>query len=87
MKKGVSFEWDEECQNALDNIKRYLTNPPVLVAPIKGKVMILYITALDHSLGALLDQENGHGKENACYISVEHSLVQKIITYLSRKCV
>jgi len=33
MKKGVSFVWDQACQEAYENIKRYLTKPPVLVAP------------------------------------------------------
>ena len=50
-----------------DSIKEYLLNPPVLMAPIKGKPLILYIAALDHSLGALLAQNNDQGKENALY--------------------
>jgi hypothetical protein len=27
MKKGAPFVWDEQCQNAFENIKRYLLNP------------------------------------------------------------
>jgi hypothetical protein len=54
MKKGVPFEWDQACQNALEDIKKYLTNPPVLCAPIKGKPLILYTVAMPTSLGALL---------------------------------
>ena len=42
-------------------------NPPVLAAPIPGKELILDTTALDESLGALLEQENENGKENALY--------------------
>jgi len=37
MKKGVSFVWDEAYQNAFEDIKEYLTKPPVLVAPVSGK--------------------------------------------------
>lgn len=43
-----------------DSIKAYLTMPLVLPSPIekkrliKGKPLVLYIIALDHSLGALL---------------------------------
>ena len=37
MKKGASFVWDKACQEAYEDIKRYLTNPPVLVAPTSGK--------------------------------------------------
>lgn len=66
-KKDIPFFWDENCQQALDGIKSYLLNPPVLAAPIPGKELILYTTALDESLGALLAQENENGKENALY--------------------
>ena len=34
MKKGISFEWDEACNNAFKSIKAYLIKPPVLVAPV-----------------------------------------------------
>jgi hypothetical protein len=67
MKKNVKFEWGKECRNAFENIKRYLSNPPVLAAPIKGRPLILYIAALDSSLGGLLAQKNEEGKEVANY--------------------
>ena len=67
MQKNVPFIWDEACQNAFESIKKYLLHPPVLRAPILGKPLILYITALDRSLGALLAQNNEEGKEVALY--------------------
>ncbi|XP_062099929.1 uncharacterized protein LOC133805791 [Humulus lupulus] len=67
MQKNVPFIWDEACQNAFEGIKKYLLHPPVLRAPILGKPLILYITSLDHSLGALLAQNNVEGKEVALY--------------------
>ncbi|KAI3472881.1 hypothetical protein Pfo_031056 [Paulownia fortunei] len=41
--------------------------PLVLVAPVPERPLILYITAQDRSVGALLAQENNDGKENALY--------------------
>ncbi|KAL0423127.1 UNVERIFIED_CONTAM: hypothetical protein Sradi_0847500 [Sesamum radiatum] len=67
MKKGVSFEWDEACHNAFRSIKSYLMKPPVLVAPVPGRPLILYIAAQECSVGALLAQENDEGKESALY--------------------
>ena len=67
MKKDVPFEWDQACDNALQSIKKYLLNSPVLGAPILGKPLILYIAAQDRSLGALLAKENEDGKERALY--------------------
>ncbi|KAH6763350.1 hypothetical protein C2S52_020783 [Perilla frutescens var. hirtella] len=67
MKKGVPFEWDESCRNALKSIKEYLTKAPILVAPVAGRPLILYITTQERSIGALLAQENDNGKESALY--------------------
>jgi len=63
MKKGVSFVWDKACQEAFEDIKEYLTKPPVLVAPTLGKSFLLYVKAMDHSLSALLAQKNDAGHE------------------------
>jgi len=67
MKKGVSFVWDKACQEAFEDIKRYLTKPPVLVAPTSGKPFLLYVKAMDHSLAALLAQKNDDGHEQPIY--------------------
>lgn len=53
--------------NAFDNTKAYLTTPPVLASPVKGKSLVLYITIFGYSFGALSAQENDEGKENALY--------------------
>ena len=45
MKKGAPFEWDESCKNAFQSIKKYLSSPPVLGAPIPSKPLILYVAA------------------------------------------
>ncbi|KAG9444837.1 hypothetical protein H6P81_016177 [Aristolochia fimbriata] len=67
MKKDTTFEWDESCWNAFNNIKAYLTNPPVLVAPIVGKPLLLYISAQEKSIGALLAQCDEDNKERSLY--------------------
>ena len=67
MKKGVSFVWGEACQKAFEDIKEYLTKPPVVVAPVSRKSFLLYVRAVDHSLGVLLAQKNDEGCEHAIY--------------------
>ncbi|XP_015068788.1 uncharacterized protein LOC107013378 [Solanum pennellii] len=64
MKKGAAFNWDQTCSDAFKSIKSYLAKPPVLATPIPGKSLILHIAAQERSVGALLAQENGEGKEN-----------------------
>jgi len=58
MKKGVSFVWNDACQQAFEKIKWYPTHPPVLTAPVSGKPFLIYVRAMDYSLGALLAQNN-----------------------------
>jgi len=53
MKKRVSFIWDSACQQAYEKIKEYLTHLPVLVASVSGTPFLIYVRAMDHSLGAL----------------------------------
>lgn len=67
MRKGVSFVWDQACQEAFEGIKAYLTSPPVLAAPDSGKPFCLYVRAMDHSLGAMLAQKNDGDFEQAIY--------------------
>lgn len=67
MKRDALFKWDGDCQHAFESIKAYLTKPPVLANPIKGRPLVLYITAPEHYLNPLLAQENDTGKENASY--------------------
>ena len=67
MKKDVSFVWYKAYQKAFKDIKEYLIKPLVLVAPTSGKPFLLYVRAMDHSLGALLAQKNDEGHEQAIY--------------------
>ncbi|XP_020688552.2 uncharacterized protein LOC110103982 [Dendrobium catenatum] len=82
VKKDARFHWDDSCQEAFESINCYLTNPPLLAAPIPCRSLILYTTALDESLGALLAQENEEGKENALYY-LSRRLILAELKYLA----
>ncbi|XP_050117714.1 uncharacterized protein LOC126595476 [Malus sylvestris] len=66
-KDKENFEWGPPHQEAFDDIKAYLTSPPVLVPPQRGNPLKLYISASDKSIGSLLAQNNEGGKEQAMY--------------------
>jgi len=57
LKKGVKFEWIEECQEAFDQIKKYLLSPPVLIPPKPSKPFHLYISATNVAIGTMLAQK------------------------------
>ena len=53
MKKGP-FEWTEEADKAFQDLKRYLTSPPVMVAPRPQEPLVLYLAATPYSTSAAL---------------------------------
>ena len=68
LRKNNSGEWDEECQVAFNKMKEDLTNPPVLVPPVQGKPLILYLTVHEKLMGCVLGQHDKTGrKEQAIY--------------------
>ncbi|XP_039156062.1 uncharacterized protein LOC120287353 [Eucalyptus grandis] len=68
LKKNAKVNWDEECQKSFEELKRYLSQSPVLVPPIQGVPLILYLTIHEESLGAILAQKGPRdGIECAIY--------------------
>ncbi|XP_055806893.1 uncharacterized protein LOC129875627 [Solanum dulcamara] len=47
--RGCIDKWTEECQIAFDAIKSYLFNPPVLVPPREGVLLLLYLSVSDNA--------------------------------------
>ena len=52
--KNQSIQWNDDCQVAFGRIKQCLMNPPVLMPPMPGRSLILYMTVLDESMGCML---------------------------------
>lgn len=80
--KGVKCVWNEECQKRIDQIKKYLENPPILMPPILGKPLILYISGTKFSFRGLLDQLDEHEKEREIYY-INQTLVSYEVNYTS----
>ncbi|KAM3293220.1 hypothetical protein ACQJBY_036660 [Aegilops geniculata] len=55
MKKKGPFEWTEEADKAFQDLKRYLTSPPVMVAPRPQEPLLLYLAATPYSASAALE--------------------------------
>ena len=54
MKKKGPFEWTQEADRAFQDLKRYLTSPPVMVAPRPLEPLVLYLVATPYSASAAL---------------------------------
>jgi hypothetical protein len=70
LKNEAEFTWGADQQRTFEDIKRYLSSPSVMKAPMTGIPFWLYIAAEDAVVGVVLTQVT-EGKEH-------------IITYLSR---
>ena len=62
LKKNKKFEWKEEHEKAFQELKTYLSTPPLLVKPVDAEPLILYLAVSPHTVSAVLlkDLEGDH---------------------------
>ncbi|CAL8167777.1 unnamed protein product [Prunus armeniaca] len=86
LKQEQTFKWEEQHQQAFQEIKHYLSNPPVLSPPKRGRPLKLYVSASEVSIGSLLVQDNKDGKEQAVYylsrtlteVEIKYSAIERL---------
>ena len=71
LKKDTKIEWIDEYQAAVDRIKQYLLNPPILVPLTPRYTLILYLAVQETFMGYMLGQSAKPDKK------------EKVIYYLS----
>ncbi|CAL9028938.1 unnamed protein product, partial [Prunus brigantina] len=87
LKQEQAFKWEEQHQQAFEEIKHYLSNPPVLSPPKRGRPLKLYVSASEVSIGSLLVQDNKEGKEQAIYyLSRTLTEVERKYSAIERLC-
>jgi hypothetical protein len=63
LKKSDKFEWTEEADLALEELKTFLTSPPVMVPPAPKETLLLYISVSTQVVSVVLvaeRPEEGH---------------------------
>jgi hypothetical protein len=63
LRKAERFTWTPEAEEALRNLKALLTNAPILVPPIAGEALLIYVAATTHVVSAAIiveRREEGH---------------------------
>jgi hypothetical protein len=48
------FQWTEEAEQALQDLKQHLQSPPVLTAPLPGEDLLLYIAVTTHVVSSAI---------------------------------
>jgi hypothetical protein len=62
LKKADKFVWDEEAQEAFEALKDSLTTPPVMMPPIPGETLLLYIFATTNVVSTVLFTQKEEGQ-------------------------
>ena len=79
----MDFIWMEECENALQELKSYLTSAPLLLKPHDGEMLFLYLAVSEHSISTVLIREED-GKQSPIYY-VSKSLLDAETRYSQLK--
>ena len=67
MKKA--FQWDTKCEEAFSALKTYLSSPPILVSPIEGELLTLYLAVSDFSTSVVLIKDKERVQHPVYYCS------------------
>ncbi|KAI5311613.1 hypothetical protein L3X38_040786 [Prunus dulcis] len=69
LKKGQRDKWDEECEVAFQNLKTYLTSPPLLSKPVPGEDLFVYLAVSNSAISSALIREELGAKHLVFYPS------------------
>ncbi|KAL2250131.1 UNVERIFIED_CONTAM: Transposon Tf2-11 polyprotein [Sesamum indicum] len=69
LRKTKNFEWNEECKNALKDLKDYLVKPPLIANPKEGEVLFLYLVVSESAVSSVLVREEGGNQSPVYYVS------------------
>ena len=64
-----AFQWDAKCEEAFTALKTYLSSPPILVSPIEGELLTLYLAVTDFSTSAVLVRDKERVQHPVYYCS------------------
>lgn len=58
LRKIESFLWDEACEQAFLDFKKTIATPPVLIQPMSGAPLVLYLLLAKEAIGSVVVQED-----------------------------
>ena len=67
LKGAERVGWNQDCDQALAAIKRYLTEPPILASLKTSEMLYLYIVVSDVSVSATLFKEDEQLKQRPIF--------------------
>ena len=80
MNKWKGFEWTEECALAFQQLKEYLSRPPIMSSPEVDEVLFAYIAIAPHVVSLVLIRVDSGIQRPVYYVS--KSLHETEVRYL-----
>ena len=80
MNKWKCFKWTEECAQAFQQLKDYLSHPPIMLSPKADEVLFTYIAVAPHAMSLVLIRVDSGKQRPVFYVS--KSLHEAEIRYL-----
>ena len=80
LNKWKGFDWTEECALAFQQLKEYLTRPPIMSSPEADEMLFAYIAVASHVVSLVLIREDNGTQRPVYYAS--KSLHKAEIRYL-----
>ena len=84
LNKWKRFEWTEECVLAFQQLKEYLSQPPVMSRPEVDEVLFTYIVVASHVVSLVLIRVDDGVQRPVYYVS--KSLHEAEVRYLRGTC-
>ncbi|KAK4858182.1 hypothetical protein QYF36_012414 [Acer negundo] len=69
LRKNRAFEWNDSCEKALQDLKHYLTTPPLLSKPKNDEILLMYLAVSDTAVSAVIIREEGNIQHPVYYVS------------------
>ena len=67
--KWKEFQWFEECVRAFQELKRYMSHPPIMSSPLVDKVLFSYLDVASHAISLVLIRVDDGVQRPVYYVS------------------
>jgi hypothetical protein len=69
LQRKEEFQWDAECEEAFQKLKKILSAPPVLSRPDPRQTLYLYLAITNEAISATLVKEESRNQSPIYFIS------------------
>ena len=67
--KWKEFQWSEECVKAFQELKRYLSHPPIMSSPVGDEILFSYLAVASHAISLVLIRVDDGVQRPVYYVS------------------